>query len=178
MHKHATSSVFLFTHTPADQWRLGLIRHPRLDRWMLPGGHVEDHENPAEAALREVIEESGHDARLLCPTRDGLPHVGKGVSVPPPLWIVEHQVPAETRHPQPHIHVDYLYLATSIGAAPAQPAELPFAWYYDSELDELDMFPDTRAYARLLFQHISDYSGHRRGPEHANLPTVAGAPHA
>ncbi|MGH3820933.1 MAG: NUDIX domain-containing protein, partial [Pseudonocardiaceae bacterium] len=34
-------------------------------RWMLPGGHVEPDENPAEAALREVTEETGLTARLL-----------------------------------------------------------------------------------------------------------------
>src|SRR2546428_6218711 len=34
--KHATASVFLFA--PAvNGWQLGLIRHPRFRRWMLPG---------------------------------------------------------------------------------------------------------------------------------------------
>ena len=50
--KHATASVFLLARAD-NSWRIGLIRHPRLGKWMLPGGHVEPDENPAEAALRE-----------------------------------------------------------------------------------------------------------------------------
>ena len=70
--KHATSSVFLFCST--DQgWRLGLIHHPRFGRWMLPGGHVEPHENPAEAAVREVSEETGITCLPADPTRPRRP---------------------------------------------------------------------------------------------------------
>ena len=36
-----------------------LHRHRRLGRWMQPGGHVDDGELPAEAARREVHEETG-----------------------------------------------------------------------------------------------------------------------
>ncbi|HKR52249.1 MAG TPA: NUDIX domain-containing protein [Pseudonocardiaceae bacterium] len=60
--KHATASVFLFG-CDDNAWHIGLIRHPRLGKWMLPGGHVEPDENPAEAALREVAEEAGLAAR-------------------------------------------------------------------------------------------------------------------
>ncbi|MGH8882874.1 MAG: NUDIX domain-containing protein, partial [Stackebrandtia sp.] len=62
--KHATASVFLFARAE-NSWHVGLIRHPRLGKWMLPGGHVEPDENPAEAALREVAEETGLTARFL-----------------------------------------------------------------------------------------------------------------
>ena len=59
--KHPTSSVFVFRRTPPG-WRLGLIRHPRFGRMMIPGGHVEPEESQSEAALREVAEETGLDA--------------------------------------------------------------------------------------------------------------------
>ena len=35
-------------------WRIGLIRHPRLRRMMIPGGHVEPEESPAEAVVSEI----------------------------------------------------------------------------------------------------------------------------
>lgn len=158
--KHATSSVFLFTQAEPGRWRIGLIHHPTLRRWMLPGGHVEDHENPADAALREVAEETGHRAQLVSPHSYGLPPACTGVSVAVPLWIVEQQVPAESRHAHPHIHVDHLYLAITAAPSPDRAAELPFTWYANDTLDDLDMFHDSRTCAHLLFARIGEYTHH------------------
>lgn len=35
------------------------------DRWIIPAGHVEAGETPAETALREVVEEAGVEADIL-----------------------------------------------------------------------------------------------------------------
>ncbi|MGH4015876.1 MAG: NUDIX hydrolase [Pseudonocardiaceae bacterium] len=151
--KHPTASVFLLARTESS-WRVGLIRHPRLGRWMLPGGHVEPDENPAEAALREVAEETGLAARLLPgPGLDG-PDGATEASVIAPLWIVEQQVPAEPREPEPHVHVDHLYLALTEATGPMPGAELPFAWYAADQLAAVDMFGDTRARAAYLLDRI------------------------
>lgn len=40
-----------------------LHRHKRLGLWLQPGGHVDPGEKPAQAAVREVREETGLDAR-------------------------------------------------------------------------------------------------------------------
>ncbi len=151
--KHPTASVFLFARTESS-WCVGLIRHPRLGRWMLPGGHVEPDENPAEATLREVTEETGLTARLMPgPALDG-PDEATEPSVIAPLWIVEQQVPAERREPEPHVHVDHLYLALAETTGPRSDAELPFAWYTADQLDAVDMFVDTRARATYLLDRI------------------------
>jgi 8-oxo-dGTP pyrophosphatase MutT (NUDIX family) len=151
--KHATASVFLFTRAE-NAWHIGLIRHPRLDKWMLPGGHVEPDENPAEAALREVAEETGFAARLLPGPGLDEPDGAGEPSVIAPLWIVEQQVPAERREPESHIHVDHLYLALTEASVPALSAELPFVWYSADRLTTVDMFSDTRARAAYLFARI------------------------
>ena len=147
--KHATASVFLVARDD-NAWRVGLIRHPRLGKWMLPGGHVEPDENPVEAALREVAEETGLAARLLPGPGLDEPNGADELSVIAPLWIVEQQVPAERREPEPHIHVDHLYLALAEATAPAPGAELPFAWYAADQIAAVDMFGDTRARAAYL----------------------------
>jgi 8-oxo-dGTP pyrophosphatase MutT (NUDIX family) len=172
--KHATASTFLFTGD-ADGWRIGLVRHPRFARWMLPGGHVEADENPAQAAVREVREETGRAARLLpAPTGPTPPCLAAAV-VPAPHWIVEQQVPAD-REPFPHVHVDFLYVAVCVddgptGDAGARPAadgqRLPFAWYPVGQLNMLPMFAGTRTLAVLLFDRIAVLA---EGSRHAADP--------
>lgn len=147
MLKHATASVFLVTRLDGD-WRIGLIHHPRLHRWMLPGGHVESDENPAEAALREVSEETGLAAELIDTHAGGL--TGMLPGVPVPVWIHEQPVPGESRHLHPHIHVDHLYLAVAHQHEPVGPAELRFGWFSRDDLTRLDMFDDSRRGAHLL----------------------------
>jgi 8-oxo-dGTP pyrophosphatase MutT (NUDIX family) len=169
--KHATASVFLLTRTDSG-WRIGLIHHPRLRRWMLPGGHVEPHENPAEAALREVGEETGLTAELINTHPDGLTNAVPGI--PMPVWIGEQQVPAEPRQPHPHIHVDHLYLAVTTEHEPAAPAELRFGWFTGEDLDRLDMFDDSRRGAHLLLDRIDTLAAPH--PERtATAPAEVGA---
>lgn len=52
-----------------------LHRHKRLGLWMQPGGHVDPGEHPAEAALREVLEETGIVARHADPASLRVAHV-------------------------------------------------------------------------------------------------------
>ncbi len=54
---HVTSSAVIAS---GDYDRCLLIRHARLGAWLYPGGHIEAKDaNPAHAAAREVLEETG-----------------------------------------------------------------------------------------------------------------------
>jgi 8-oxo-dGTP diphosphatase len=46
-----------------EQGRIALVRNTYRDGWSLPGGVVDDNEPPADAAIREVLEELGHEAQ-------------------------------------------------------------------------------------------------------------------
>jgi len=49
-----------------DQGRVLLVKHADAGVWVAPGGSVDPHESPADAAVREMWEESG---LLVEPTR-------------------------------------------------------------------------------------------------------------
>jgi 8-oxo-dGTP pyrophosphatase MutT (NUDIX family) len=172
--KHLTSSVFVFRRF-ADGWRTGLIRHPRLHRMMIPGGHVEPEESSAEAALREVAEETGLAVTLVSPPAAPVPSGYRGRRVAPPWWIAEYQVMPDNHLDVAHVHVDHLYVALADGtppsaAGPGQPdAAHPFGWYAVGDLPGLDMFEDARLLAGLLL------GGLARGADGTDAAAAAAA---
>jgi len=159
--KHLTSSVFVFRRFTGG-WRTGLIRHPRLHKMMIPGGHVEPEESSAEAALREVAEETGLAVTLVSPPAAPVPDGYRGRRVALPWWIAEYQVKPDNHLDVAHVHVDHLYVALADGTPPpAAGAGLPdaahqFGWYAASDLRGLDMFDDARLLARLLLTGLAN----------------------
>src|SRR5271166_2033146 len=78
-----------------DGERILLVHHRRLDRWLLPGGHVEPEDSEIwDAARREVIEETG---AVLIP--NGHPTLA-GIDV--------HGIPPGRREPF-HLHHDLIF---------------------------------------------------------------------
>ena len=159
--KHLTSSVFVFRRLD-DGWRTGLIRHPRFNRMMIPGGHVEPEESSAEAALREVAEETGLAVTLVRPPAAPVPPGYRGRRVALPWWIAEYQVKPDNHLDVAHVHVDHLYVALADGTPPPPPAGThlpgpahPFGWYAPGDLPGLDMFDDARLLARLLLTGLA-----------------------
>ncbi len=152
--KHLTASVFVFARM-AYGWRLALLHHPRYGRWMVPGGHVEAGEHPAQTARREVAEEAGLAVTLLSPP-DAAPLAGQTGQLVSPWWIVEESIPAGTepyREPRCHVHVDawYVALADHPERADSRLAAGQFGWWAADELAVLEMFEGTRRTARWLF---------------------------
>ena len=82
--------------------RVCLVDHVKLGRRLQPGGHVEpDDESPAEAALREVREETGLEVRLH-------------PFAPRPFDVDVHEFP-ERDGQEAHLHLDLRYLVVGAG---------------------------------------------------------------
>ena len=156
--KHPTSSVFVFCRAP-EGWRLGLIKHPRLGRMMIPGGHVEPEESPAEAALREVTEETGLAVRLVHPPAPPLPGGYRPRRVAQPWWMVEYSVRPDGHHGADHVHIDHLYVSVADSTQPVAEASHPFGWYAAADLAGLSMFDDARTLAHRLLSGLSGLPG-------------------
>ncbi len=59
---HVCASVIVIDPV---EYKILLVHHKKLKKWVQPGGHIEEHEDPESAAIREVYEETGLEIELL-----------------------------------------------------------------------------------------------------------------
>lgn len=94
--------------------------HPKVKAWLPPGGHVEPNEDPVQAVLREVFEETGVRAEAVA----GAPELGLAYpeQVAPPFTILVEDI----HDPETglHQHIDLIYFCRPVG--PVGP--LPEGW--------------------------------------------------
>jgi 8-oxo-dGTP pyrophosphatase MutT (NUDIX family) len=64
MDRHFTATGIIL-----HEGRTLLIEHAKLGWWLPPGGHLEPNEDPVQAVLREVAEETGLECALLAENR-------------------------------------------------------------------------------------------------------------
>ena len=109
-----------------------MVKHKKLQRWLPPGGVIEAHETPDQAALREVLEETSLEVRLLGNKTKALPDVDL---VHPPIHIqVEH-------NPHGDDNIDFIYYAELIdrqNSCKINPDELEeFCWMNENIIKQL-----------------------------------------
>ena len=60
--RHFCASAYIIN---PENKKLLLVKHKKYNKWLQPGGHIEDNETPEEAATREVYEETGIKSTLI-----------------------------------------------------------------------------------------------------------------
>jgi 8-oxo-dGTP pyrophosphatase MutT (NUDIX family) len=89
---HLTSSAIILDKSMS---KILLVHHKKLERWLQPGGHLENDINLQAAAIREAYEETG--IRSLTPLLEGI------------FDLDIHQIPARASQPE-HYHYDVRFL--------------------------------------------------------------------
>ena len=120
-----------------DNEKLLLVHHRRLDRWLLPGGHVEpDDAEIWDAARREVIEETGAQLQP-----DSAPELA-GMDV--------HGIPPKAAEPY-HLHHDLIFaFRASSETVQVSPESRALVWCSPAEFDRYALPESIRhCYARI-----------------------------
>jgi len=117
-----------------------LIRHPKLGRWLQPGGHFEPADPSVRAAaVREALEETGYslDAKAARP-----------------VALSIHRIPAWGREPS-HLHLDLQFLFDVTADAQRSPAQLRGRWFALSAEEASGALEHTLERVRLLAGEVS-----------------------
>lgn len=84
-----------------------LRKHDKYNQWYAVGGHIELHEDPNQAALREVKEEVGLDIILDNSLRPNISQVSGEKELIPPYYLNQHKTIGN------HDHISFVYFATA-----------------------------------------------------------------
>jgi 8-oxo-dGTP diphosphatase len=130
-----------------------MIHHKKLNKWLPIGGHIELDEDPEQALLREVKEESGLEIEL---TGKKSPYKvpGKKYLVPPD-YLDNHPINNHHRH----TGMAYFVKAKSDKVALAGREHHEIRWFSDAELDDpkYNIDVDLRFYFR---EALKKYANH------------------
>src|SRR5882672_5372918 len=103
MEKHLTATVYI-----VEEKKILLLWHPKHNKWMPPGGHLEANETPPECAHREVLEETGLEIELV--KEEHLWFTTETVfSCERPFMCLIQHIPAH-KEQSSHQHIDIIYL--------------------------------------------------------------------
>lgn len=107
MEKHFAVSGFVMNQTHT---KLLMVYHKKLGVWVIPGGHLEKNEYPFEGAKREVMEETGVEAKILDYSEVSIQKTTKEAQMPNAYVTLYEFIPAKGDK-EAHIHMDLIYLA-------------------------------------------------------------------
>ena len=139
-----------FTATTFVVWRgrVLLHKHKKLGHWFPPGGHIDPHELPDDAAVREVLEESGVRVELVGE---------RALPIDEPRQLFRPRgVQLETISPG-HEHIDFIYFAkpTADYAGYLLEADPSLGWYDREALAGLGLTEEIKHWVALALKELS-----------------------
>jgi 8-oxo-dGTP pyrophosphatase MutT (NUDIX family) len=133
--------------------RILCVRHPRLNKWLFPGGHIEEGELPHDAALRELREEVGISATLIDWCDLPIWSEAGNSRLPAPFAMIEEGVPRGTGTAERY--VDFVYVGLAKHLSLALETKIVDAGWFDSEgLALLDATFPIREMANVVLQRL------------------------
>jgi ADP-ribose pyrophosphatase YjhB (NUDIX family) len=137
---------FTATTFVVHEQRTLLLLHRKLGKWFPPGGHIDPHELPDQAAIREVLEETGLEVELLARGSQ----LGNVLVLPQPYCILLEDISPR------HQHIDLIYFARVCGGSLAYPEREAQAarWLTWEALDAPEIAEDIRELGRRAIENF------------------------
>ncbi len=140
--RHFTVAVFV-----ASGGKVLLHLHEKLGMWLPPGGHVEEGELPDDAAVREVLEETGIQVELVGEKRED---VSDPVQLHRPAGVqLENIAPG-------HQHIDLIYFAKPEGSTTIHQdfLESKVGWYGPEDWDAMAVNAEVRGWCERALSEM------------------------
>jgi 8-oxo-dGTP diphosphatase len=151
--RHFTASGIVLS----DDGHVLLVEHRKLGWWLYPGGHIDPDEDPTQAVIREVAEETGITCQIIGEPRFSHPAT---TLLPAPFTNCVHDIPADAKTGL-HQHIDMVYVLTpgSGQATPRLEEVTGCAWIPLDKVADLDTPPELPA----LIEKAAEYARAVRG---------------
>ena len=145
--KHFTSSVWILTKGKPK--KMLLLYHKKLNKWLQPGGHIEKFENPVDAAIREIKEETGINISFLNKKIKVIDR--EGTFLPVPVFLMEQRIPANKDRPM-HFHLDinYVVKVSEQKISHREDESHGIGWFTKNEALKLPIHEDTKVIINKL----------------------------
>lgn len=142
MKRHFNVTVYIIN---PDDKKFLFINHKKLNKWLPPGGHVDENERPDDAALREVLEETGIKVIL---EGERFPRM---IDIVRPAGIQLNVIEAGE-----HEHMDLIYLATPLKNQTETLNEKEttgIQWFSIDKIENatFNTFPETKKWCRKFY---------------------------
>lgn len=151
--RHFTATAFIVD----SRNRTLLLWHKRLNRWMPPGGHVDENETPEKTARRECGEETGLDVEIIGEHQEDMftENPEEGRMLKKPIALLLENIPASPERKEPaHQHMDFVYIARPIDESQelllAREEGSEMRWFTVAEIEGLneqtEIFANVKTY--------------------------------
>lgn len=142
MKRHFCASIFI---VKPENRKILLVKHKKFNKWVQPGGHIENEETPEEAALREAYEETGLRIRLI---GERFPRESDFIR---PLGIQKNM------NDKGDLHIDIIYVGEPKNEYHEEfdkNESYAIKWFTRAELEHYDVFPDIKITYDYILKEI------------------------
>ncbi|MBS3904227.1 MAG: NUDIX domain-containing protein [Simkania sp.] len=149
--RHFTVTTYIF-----HEGSTLLVHHPKFQKWMPPGGHLEKNETPPEGAKREVLEETGLHVEFL-PQESLRLHTPQVTHLERPHFCLLEKIPPFGSTPA-HEHIDMIFLAKPTSLTIVSDPAHSNRWFNWDEIQALEIGRDIFEDAYQILHHVMNSS--------------------